>query len=260
MRISLVLSTVICLTASPSFALSEWRAQVQGSVGTGTGTQFNFDGGLNDPFASQTLSSLTGSGVSKSTASLSATGYIPTLQARANNNGTHAQAVAWGVQGYTNNTGATLSTSLVLNFTANVSGSNDVEARIYMFKDENFEFASDPGTILFETSSELWDDPTPFPANDLGPTGFDIQKKNFSGMVDETRTYAFNLMDGDSFYIWARLVATADNNGVADAFSTLTASFTDETGLAPAAVPEPSVAWLLAAGLLAAGRRARRRA
>jgi hypothetical protein len=237
------------LGTSPAQALTEWRTQVQVTVGSGNNTQFAFDGGLNEPSASQTLSTLSGSGMSQAAASLNAGGYVPTLQVLAVDDGTRAQAVAWGVQGYTNVTGAPISTTLVLHLTADIVGSNDLEARVYLFEDDNFEFALDPGTILFESSSQLWPGFEDF-ANNAGPDGFDILLGNAPGPVDETREFDFIVEPGESFYVWARLVGTADQLGEVDAFSTLTASLTNIEGLSPAAVPEPGTAALLAAGLV----------
>jgi hypothetical protein len=153
-----------------------------------------------------------------------------------------------------------LSTSLLLNLTADVTGSNDIEARMYMFQDENFEYSPSPGTILFESSSQLFPGFEPF-ANNAGPTGFDVLLGNVNGPVNETRQFDFTIQPGDSFYVWARLVATADNPGEVDAFSTLSASFTNTQGLQPAAVvPEPATMCLLLAGWLSLSRGVRNRA
>jgi hypothetical protein len=243
------------LLSTPASALSEWRSQVQVSVGSGVGTQFAFDGGLNAPSASQTLSN--GSGTGTASSSLSPDGYIPTLRVRATDAGTRAQAVAWGVQGYTNTSGEVLFTSLIMNLTANITGSNDLSASVYLFEDENFEFAILPGTILFESSSQLWPGFETF-ANNLGPTGFDIQIKDTAGPVDEVRQFDFSVDPGDSFYVWTWMLGTADVTGEVDAFNTLTASFTNTAGLTPAAVPAPAIPWLLGwstAGLALTARR-----
>lgn len=256
---------LLTLGAVPAHALTEWRTQVQVSVGSGTSTQFAFDGGLNQASSFQTLSAPSGGGMSQAASSLNAGGYVPTLRVLAMDDGTRAQAVAWGVQGYTNASGAPLSTSLVLDLSADVTGINDLEARVYLFQDENFEFALDPGTILFESTSQLWPGFESF-ANNPGPGGFDILLNNAPGPVSETRTFDFVVDPGDSFYVWARLVGTADQLGDVDAYNTLTASLTNIEGLVPASVPEPGTAALLAAGLLALGlpgrsrRRRRRRA
>ena len=236
------------LGAPSAHALTEWRTQVQVSVGSGTGTQFAFDGGLNEASAFQTLSTPSGSGMSQASASLNQNGYVPTLRVLAVDDGTRAQAVAWGVQGYTNVSGAPLSTTLVLHLTADIAGSNDLEARVYLFQEEDFEFAFDPGTIRFETTSQLWPGFDAY-ANNAGPTGFDVLFGNSPGHKDETRTFDFTVDPGDSFYVWARLVGTADQLGEVDAYSTLTASLTNIVGLAPASVPEPGAAGLLVSGL-----------
>jgi hypothetical protein len=213
--------------------------------GNGLPLQFEFDGGLNEDSSSTTL--VTSGAAPQASASLDASGYIPTLRAKAVASPTRSQAVAWGVQGYTNTSATPLSTSLLLNLTADVTGSNYLEARVYLFQDENFEFSIDSGTILFESSSQLWPGFEDF-ANNAGPEGFDVLLGNVNGPVNENRAFDFTVDPGDSFYVWARLLATANNPGVVDAFSTLTASLTNTNGLVPASVPEPSTAWLLMLG------------
>jgi hypothetical protein len=236
--------------------LDAWRTQVQVSTGSGTNTQFDFDGGLNATQASKALAR-GDTALAEASSALNDEGYVPTLRARATASPTRAQAVAWGVQGYVNTSSSPLATSLLLNLSANLTGGNDVDARIYLFQSENFEWSFDPGTILFESSSVLWPGFEAY-ANNLGPDGFDIDINNFTGAVSEQRNFEFTVAPGGSFYVWARLVTTADNAGVVDAFSTLTASFSNTTGLTPAVVPEPAAAGLLLfglAGLLALRRR-----
>lgn len=235
------------LTANHALsALTEWRTQVQVSTGSGGSLQFGFDGGLNVPSASQTLARGSDA-LAEASSELNAGGYIPTLRTRATASPTRAQAVAWGVQGYRNTSGSPLSTTLLLDLSANITGLNDLDARVYLFQEENFEYAFDSGTILFETTSQLWPGFEPY-ANNLGPDGFDIDIKNFTGAVSEQRSFDFTVQPGEGFYVWARLVATADNPGVSDAFTTLTASLSNTLGLTPASVPEPSAAALLLIG------------
>jgi hypothetical protein len=240
-RLMLLVALGCCL-AFPAFAQSEWRTQVQVSTGGGGGAslQFAFDGGLNIPSSSTTLSNLLGA-TGEATSELNSSGYIPTLGVRAVSGSDRAQAVAWGVQQYTNTTGAPIDTALVLQLDGTIVGSNDLEARVYLFQDENFEFFQNSGTMLFESSSVLWPGFEPF-ANNLGPTGFDIDIKNSAGPVSETRQFDFTVPAGDSFYVWAFMVATADNAGEVDASSTLTASLTNTTGISVAStVGGPSV-------------------
>lgn len=221
-------------------------AEVQVSTGTSGSLQFAFDGGLNEDSAQQTLDR-NGSALSEASSMLDANGYVPTLRTRATASPTRAQAVAWGVQGYRNDTGGTIDTTLSLDLSANVSGSNDIDARVYLFKSAGFEFYKDSGTMLFESSSQLWDGFEPF-ANNLGPDGFDIDINDFTGSIDEQRTFDFSIDPGESFYVWARLLSTANNPGVVDAYSTLTASLSNTQGLTPALVPEPSTFLLILVG------------
>lgn len=250
MTIQRLLIFAFFCAAPPGFAaLTQWRTEVQVSTGgsAGSNLQFAFDGGLNVPQSSQTLAREAGSALAEAYSGLNASGYIPTLRTRSTASPTRAQAVAWGVQGYTNTSSAPVTTTLLLDLSATITGSNDLEARVYLFEDENFSFSSNPGTILFESSSQLWPGFESF-ANNLGPSGFDIDINNFTGTIAEQRSFDFTIDPGDSFYVWARLVTTADNPGVADAFSTLTASLSNTNGLAPAAVPEPAATLLLSLG------------
>lgn len=232
---------------TPALAQSEWRTEVQVSTGGGSGAtlQFAFDGGLNVPSSWTTLSNLLGATGTASSV-LNSSGYIPTLGVRAISGSDRAQAVAWGVQQYTNTTASPIDTALVLQLDGTIVGSNDLEARVYLFQDDNFEFYKDSGTMLFESSSVLWPGFEPF-ANNLGPTGFDIDINNTAGPVSETRQFDFTVPAGESFYVWAFMVATADNAGEVDASSTLTASLTNTVGITvagaggPSAVPVPGL-------------------
>jgi hypothetical protein len=251
----LLMLALWCLIATPALAQSEWRSQVQVSTGGNGGAtlQFAFDGGLNIPSASTTLSNLLGA-VGEATSALNASGFIPTLGVHAISGSDRAQAVAWGVQQYTNASGSPIDTALVLQLDGNIVGNNDLEARVYLFQEQGFEFFQDPGTMLFESSAVLWPGFEPF-ANNLGPTGFDIDINNTAGPVNETRQFNFTVPTGASFYVWAYMVATADNAGEVDASNTLTASLTNTTGLSVASTPVvPSVPGIgrFAAILLAA--------
>jgi hypothetical protein len=251
------LVTLLFATATGSAALTEWRTEVQASISPpGGNLTFANQGGLNDASSSVTLSN---SGVlSEASSQLNASGYIPTLRTRVTQTSGHGQAVAWGVQGYTNTLATPLSTSLIMHLTGTITGNNDndLQARIYLFETENFEYFGDPGTILFESSSQLWPGFETF-ANNAGPNGFDVFASG-AGTVDEMRTFDFTVDPGDSFYVWARLVATADTPGVVDAFSTLTATLSETEGFEPAFVPEPSSAMLLILGALGLYLRRRR--
>ena len=226
--------------APPGLAQGEWRTQVQVTVGSGVGTQFAFDGGLNDPSSTQTITFAFDRATATASSALNSNGFVPTLRARAISDPEHAQAVAWGVQSYVNTSGSALDTALVLQLDASITGSNDVQARVYLFEIANFEFSQDPGTMLFESSSQLWPGFESF-ANNLGPTGFDVVINNTAGPVSETRQFDFTVPPGVGFYVWARLVATADVTGEVDAFGTLTVSMTETAGLETGSAPPAPV-------------------
>lgn len=251
LHISLLVGFALSLAPSTEAAVDMYRTEVQVSAGSFPNLQFAFDGDLNATSASQSLA-ISGA-LSEASSELNAAGYVPTLRTRATNSGAHSQAVAWGVQGFTNTTGSALTTSLFMDFSATVTGDNDVRAQILLFQDDNFEYYQDPGTILFESSSVLWD-------------GFDEIRDTFSisslgqpADVDEHRSFELTVAPGDSFYVWARLLSNADDTGVADAYSTLTASLSAPTGFTPAAVPEPGMVNLLAVGAVALFLRRRTR-
>lgn len=252
----LILPVLGSLTASASAGLMQYRTEVQVSYGSGIGTVIQGAGGLQAPSSAISLAPSFGGAFSEASSSLSSQGYIPTLRTRSIHNGTRAQSVAWGVQGFTNVSSTRLMTSLVMNLTADLEGANDLDARVYLFQEEDFEFYRDPGTILFESSSKLWPGFEPF-ANNPGPTGFDILLGSKTGPVLESRSFAFEVNPGESFYVWAMLLGTAENRGTVDAFSTLTASLTNIDGLEPASmdgvsvVPEPSYLTFLSAAIIA---------
>jgi hypothetical protein len=231
---SLVAVFIVSLSIAEAIP-TEWRTEVQGSVRTGGSTQIRQAGGLNESPTSLTFSLPGGSAVASASSALASEGFVPTLRAVATNNGSSAQAVAWGVQGFTNISSAPVATELVLDLTATLSGGNDLQAHIYLFEEENFEFYGDSGTMLFESNSVLWPGFEPF-TNNSGPEGFDISFKFFDGVVDEQRRFPFTVDPGDSFYVWANLIATADRSGQSNAGSTLTASFTNVVGLQPVAM------------------------
>ena len=168
------------LATSASAGLMQYRTEVQASYGSGTSTLIVDAGGLLETSSSISLASPFGNAFSEASSSLSSNGYIPTLRARAVAGPTRAQAVAWGVQGFTNTSSNPLATTLLMNLTAEVTGGNDVEASVYLFQDEGFEFYRDNGTMLFESTSILWPGFEPF-SNNLGPDGFDVQKKGIVG-------------------------------------------------------------------------------
>ncbi len=229
--------------AGPALGQSLWRTQVQVSTGSGAGgnLQFANDGGLNVATSFATLTSAQNS-TGEATAALDAAGYIPTLGVHAIAGSDRAQAVAWGVQQYRNGTGAPIDTALVLQLDATIVGSNDLEARVYLFQETGFEFSTDPGTMLFESTAQLWPGFETY-ANNLGPSGFDIDINGTPGPVSETRQFDFTVPAGESFYVWAFVVATASGSGEVDASSTLTASLTNTTGIeaVSGSVTTPSV-------------------
>ena len=252
------------LVAPPGLAQGEWRTEVQVSVRCTTDCEFGFDGGLNDPSSSQTITPSVGIATATASAALNSNGLIPTLRARATSVSERAQAVAWSVQSYVNTSATPLDTALVLQLDASMTGLNHVWANVYLLEIDNFEYSQGPGTLLFETTSQLWPGFDAF--RNSGPTGFEVFINHMPGPVSETRQFNFTVPPGVGFYVWARLVATADVPGDVDAFSTLTASLTETAGLVtgsappapvPALGPAAVIALIVLLAILGAGARHR---
>ena len=150
--------------------------------------------------------------------------------------------------GYTNmGPGRLLSLDVNLDaiVSAPIGSEASVRGQIYVFEADNFFFTRSLGTLLFEANAVVLD----FADLTLTATG------------TMSATLEFFVNTTEQFVLWARLDTEARRtDAVADAFSTLTTSFsstTDLTGLVAASnpdeiidIPEPGTLGLLGAGLL----------
>jgi hypothetical protein len=71
----------------------------------------------------------------------------------------------------------------------------------------------------------------------------------FINLGPQTLTGSLNvpLEDGDNFFVWAGLIGSGTRSGFADASTTLTMSFSDDTGIT--VIPEPSTLLMMLGGL-----------
>lgn len=194
-------------------------------------------------------------GNAKASAELLAGGGItPTLKAEAYHTSEPSLDGAYGsafaIEAYQYNGLATLDLTLTGTLTGDLykpSGSDDatgISAQIYIFKERNFYYCGDIGTLLGEYLA--------------------VSKGDFSLGINETVTggvdadsMTFTVDPGEIFYLWAELNTYGLwDNAYADAFSTLTLDF-DQDGdlqahaLGNPAVPIPSAILMIGPALLA---------
>lgn len=181
---------------------------------------------------------------------------VPNLRAEAFVTGSGTSSAfgrASGVEGYTYSGAEARTFNLDIMLTGSVfdptpaDGDTSINASVYIFTAPGFQFGFDYATLVFE----------------LGVTelaGSQLSLGN--GETALADSLSFTLQPGQSFYLQAALGADAERDlSIADAFSTLSASFEDATGLVAASgtvVPEPSTAVLFLlglGGLASAGRR-----
>lgn len=245
------------LLATPALAmpLTEWGTTAQASTADCISSCTNVDFGppSGGPMQSSAATSLTDTkGSAAAAAALDPGSGIatPLLRAEAFSKSSLGSAfgTAFGVEGYTNTSGSVQSYTLNILLEAFVgdlgAGDGKVTADVIAWRTANFFFSSDRATLLFEASATIVDE-----AQLL---------VDLSEIPSANGSVSFTLDPGESVYVWARLKADARRDmSFADAFSTLTTSFTDPTGLAAASLPEPGPLALLAGAALglAGGRR-----
>ena len=255
-RLSFAILFSLLVLPATAVPLTEWGARAGTSVSDCPSfcTNFNFgptDGGVGQLTASSTV--LESRGDADGFAGLTGGLSVPVLRARGESipGQKGAGGSAFGSQGYTYNGPAkTITLDLTLTGTLEDPDSTsrgEIDATVVLFSPENYAFTSDLPSLVFEFGA------TPLTlSGGLGDAQVDLALTE-TGSINQTASISVDVSDGDQFYIWAFLdadaVSSSSARGLADAFNTLGMSFTDPTGLTPAAVvPEPtSLAMLLVA-------------
>jgi hypothetical protein len=183
----------------------------------------------------------------KAMASLSGNSLLPTLKVMAQSSGA-AYSRALAVQKFTYDGTAMSNFELNFNLHGDVSAGSSLRAdigviltdQVYFYDTYGFDTNFFEGAMVGADNIELGYDVV------LSDTGMDQNKAS---------SLTFDLQPGDSFFVYASVAAMA-NNGLVDAWNTLTMDFTDNTGLTaasftpPVSVPEPSSIILMLSALV----------
>ena len=180
---------------------------------------------------------------------------LPILRAEAYVTGSGSSSAfgtAIAAEGYTYEGAAPKTFDLDITLTGEVfdptpgDGDTDIEAQIYIFGAEGYEYGFDAATLIFELG-----------VVDIASAGLSLA----AGETSDSFTLSFTLDPGQSVFLQATLGADAERDlSFADSFSTLTTSFQDPVGLVAAStVPEPGTFALVVLGLAGVARSGRRR-
>jgi len=175
--------------------------------------------------------------------------YLPELRVLASSElGRRGGATAFGIQGFTYS--GALSTTITLDLvldgsiTDNPSGytDNDLRADVAVLLGSSLSWYANFATLVYEVAGET--------TTRAGVKSLFLSTPG----INQTATDAisFDINPGDDFYVVASMGAHGQN-GVADAWNTLTLNFDDDTGLTAASisnVPVPAAVWLFGSGLL----------
>ncbi|MBU2871933.1 PEP-CTERM sorting domain-containing protein [Colwellia sp. E2M01] len=192
-------------------------------------------------------------GTSQAIGNYSPLTMLPDLKVYAKaSDGQMAQAFAAGVQGF-NYTGVGSSTyDLDFNLHGSVSGSGAyLTSTIAVIIASELDWDYSIETIYYEVISR----------NERA--GIESLAINNGMDVNKTSSISFDLLEGQSFFVYSEIIATSgSNDGIADGLNTLTMSFQDSTGLqvvgsdpSTTSVPEPSPLMLFGLSLVLFVRR-----
>lgn len=135
---------------------------------------------------------------------------------------------AFGLQEYMHDGPATtllLSATLTGDLsTPSPNAFDGLRADVLVFQEPNFSYSTDLDTLIGEAGA------TPYPANEGGDVHINFEVL-VDGAVNLNDTRTFEVEDGDTYYLWAKLSATAiggpSSSGTADAMNTLTINLTE---------------------------------
>jgi hypothetical protein len=208
--------------------------------------QYDSDGGefSNTAFAEENSYAL-----GRAQSSLTGSTYLPELKVLASSDvRRRGGATAFGVQGFTyggaTSTTITLDLNLHGSITDNLIGytGNTLTAKVAVLLGSSLNWYADFGTLVYEVAGET-----------TQQAGVETLGLSTPGIDQSTSSFInFNINPGDDFYVVAQMAANGQN-GIADAWNTLTLSFDDDTGLTATSVstvPIPSAVWLFGSGLL----------
>lgn len=207
--------------------------------------QSNFDGGEFSVFA---FAEETSYGVGQGQATLSGMSYLPELKVLGSaDEGMRGEGTSFGIQGFNYDgpaTNLTLNMTLDGSIVENSTGyaDNTLAASIAVLKGSTLAWYPDFATLVYEVAGET--------TTRLGVVQMFLSEPGLNQSTSDS--ISFDIDSGEDFYVVAEMTATGQN-GIADAWNTLTLSFEDDAGLTPAVVPEPpAIAFLAPVVLLLA--------
>jgi hypothetical protein len=213
--------------------------------------QSDSDGG---EFSNSAFAEETSYGLGRAQATLSGLSYLPELKVLGSaDEGMRGEGTSFGIQGFTYvgpSTNLTLNMTLDGSITNNPTGytDNTLGASIAVLKGSSLSWFADFATLVFEVAGAT--------TTRVGVVQMFLSE---AGLNQSTTDFiSFDINSGEDFYVVTEMTATGQN-GIADAWNTLTLNFDDDSGLTPAIVPEPAAFALLAtAVMLLLGHRQKR--
>jgi hypothetical protein len=181
----------------------------------------------------------------KAMASLSGQSFLPTIKVMAQSSGTtYSRALA--LQKFTYDGSAMGNFELNFNLHGDVSSNSSLRADIGVVRADAVYFYDRYGfgTNFFEGGGMMGQQ-----------LGYEAVFSNTGIDQNKASSLTFNLQPGDSFFVYASVEAKAEN-GLVNAWNTLTMDFTDNTGLIAGSsspsvsVPEPSSIILMLSALV----------
>lgn len=223
--------------------------------GSGGTSDFAFDGGPNETLALVNFDNTAtlGHGIGQGRADFTGPNGLPHLRALAD--AEPNARVSVGSTGYRGFDYSGPATTIVLNISliGNAEtpiGSSALDARIRgtvaLVLGDDLPHSTDPGTFLFEI---VPGEPGLEQCGDV----FDMSVTANAGVQILNGSVQCDVSDGDRFFVWSHLSASATRNSLASAFDSLEMSFLDTEGIT--AVPEPSLGLLVLAAAAALHRR-----